>query len=280
MNAALSPEKNSNFAVGFLFLSKPQREALQAVYRFCRHVDDIADSGHLSSAQAQRMLDFWREEIERLYRGCPTHSISMRLAAPIERFHLPSRAFSDLISGVELDLRKNRYATYSELEAYLYGVAVTVGLLCIEIFGYAHTPAERAREYARQLGTAFQLTNILRDVGADLEKGRIYIPLDEMAQAGYREEDLLRREHSPALEAVLARQYERAKLCYRRARNVLDAQDRVSMMPAEAMARVYESILENIRAEGYRVFFRRPSVSTLSKVRLAASAWAYCHGIV
>lgn len=273
------PESKSSFYWGFLFLSKPQRDALGKVYGFCRGMDDIVDSGHLKTGEAQKLLDFWREEVVRIYADRPTHSLSRQLLPHVHRYRLPQEAFLGVISGVEMDLRKNRYRTFEELEPYLKGVAVAVGLLCIEIFGYKHTPVEQAREFARHMGYAFQLTNIIRDVGEDLETGRVYLPVQEIEAAGYSLEALLRREHNEAFVSLMRRQYERAAGYYRRARNHVHHLDRVSLMPAEMMARVYEEVLERIRLSDFRVFFARPSVPVWRKAQIAVSTWAYCHGI-
>ena len=272
-------ERGSNFYLGFLFLSKPKREALKAVYGFCRHIDDIVDAGNMRPEEAQESLDNWREEIERLYKGKPTQELAQRVFPYVERYHLPKQAFLGLIGGVEMDLRRKRYDTFSELEPYLYGVAVTVGLLCVEIFGHEHTPPEQAREYAKNMGYAFQLTNILRDVGTDLEDGRIYLPRQDIEKAGYSIDALIRREHTPAFEALMNQEYDRARTFYQRARNCIDPQDRPSMLPAEIMARVYEDILEQMKASGFRVFFQKTKISAWRKAWLALAGIAYSYGI-
>lgn len=271
-------ERGSSFYWGFLFLSAGRRRALRSVYAFCRLMDDIVDSGTLTEAEARRMLGFWREEIRRLYAGRPTHSLSQEILPHIRTYSLPQQPFLDLIGGVEMDLSKKRYETFEELEPYLHGVAAAVGQLCVEIFGHRHSAPEQMREYAKNMGYAFQLTNILRDVGADLEQGRVYLPLREMEAAGYSLEALARREHTPAFRTLMNRLYERAKTHYRRARNDPHPLDRASMTPAEVMARVYEALLDEIKAEDFRVLFRRASLPWWRKARLAASAWAASHG--
>ena len=157
-------ERGSNFYLGFLVLPKEKREALSAVYAFCREVDDIADSPSLAGSEAAGLLTGWRSEIERVYQGCAARPLSASLQGLLLRYPFPKSALLGVIDGVETDLRKSRFETYAELEGYMTGVASCVGYLCVEIFGYRQ---ESAKEYARLLGHAFQLTNILRDVSAD-----------------------------------------------------------------------------------------------------------------
>jgi phytoene synthase len=279
MNTGNGAERGSNFYLGFLFLPRPKREALGAVYSFCRCVDDIVDSGACGKEEAARQLDFWREEVERLYAGSPTHAVSRRLLPFVEAYRLPKEGFSELVRGVRMDLEKARYETFEELEPYLFGVAGAVGLLCVEVFGYRSTPAADVRAYALSMGNAFQLTNIMRDVGADLERGRIYLPAKDMAEAGYSPAEFMRREHSPAFERLMRREYERAKTFYRRARNLLHPEDRPAMTAAEVMAQIYEELLESMRGEGFRVFFRRVRVPAWRKAVLALRGWAASRGL-
>ncbi|MFH1725474.1 MAG: presqualene diphosphate synthase HpnD [Elusimicrobiota bacterium] len=274
-----APETGSNFYMGFLLLPKRKREALRAVYGFCRHVDDIVDSGEHSRGEAERRLEFWRAEIERLFEGGPTHEVSRRVLPFLEEFRLPKEGFLELVRGVAMDLERSRYETFADLEKYLFGVAGAVGLLCVEIFGYRETPPSEIREYAVAMGNAFQLTNIMRDVGADLERGRIYLPLRDMREAGYSAEAFVRREHTPAFRALMNLEYKRAKSFYRKARNLLRPADRPAMLSAEVMAHIYEALLEEMKRQDYRVFFRRVRLPLWRKVALAAKAWAATRGI-
>ncbi|MFH2203808.1 MAG: squalene/phytoene synthase family protein [Elusimicrobiota bacterium] len=268
-----APEKSSNFYLGFLFLSKRRREALSAVYAYCRRVDDIVDSGTLSVDEARRELDFWRAEIDRLYAGNPTHAISRRLQPFVGEFDLPREGFVELIAGMELDLEKNRYETFADLKRYLFGAAGTVGLLCVKIFGYRRTPADAIRSYAVEMGNAMQLTNILRDVGADLERGRIYLPLADIRDSGYSLEELTARKHTPAFRRLMALECERVRGFFGAARGLLHPGDRAAMLPAEIMASVYEDVLARIRDEDYRVFFQKVRVPAWRKAALALKAW-------
>jgi len=272
-------ERSSNFSLGFLFLPKAKREALSAVYAYCRLIDDTVDSGGLSREEAARTLEFWRGEIERLFAGAPTHPVSRRLLPHVRAFHLDQEPFLEMIRGCEMDLGPAHFKTYEELESYMRGVACSVGHLAVEIFGYRHTPRERIHGFAELFGYAFQLTNIIRDVGADLENGRVYLPESDIKDAGYSLEALVRREHNPAFDRLMELEYERARGCYRRARNLVDFRDRPAMLPAEVMAHVYEGILEEIRRTGFRVLYRKASLSPWRKARLAFDAWMYCHGL-
>ena len=271
--------RQSNFYWGFLFLSPAKRRALTAVYAFARTVDDIVDAGHLKEEEQKKMLAFWKAEVHRMFAGQPTHSLSQELWRHVQAFHLPKEPFLELIAGCELDLDHKRYETFEELEKYLYGVAVTVGLLCVRIFGYERTSPDDIREYARNMGYAVQLTNILRDVGADLELGRVYIPASDMTEAGYSAEALLRREHNAAFDRLMQALYRRAQTYYQRARSLVDFRDRPALLPAEVMAHIYEALLEDIRRDDFRVLFHRHSLPPWRKAVLAGKAWLYCHGL-
>ncbi|MBI5242484.1 MAG: presqualene diphosphate synthase HpnD [Elusimicrobia bacterium] len=274
-----SPEAGSNFSLAFLFLSSRQRGALRAVYAFCRHADDIVDSGAFPPQEAAKQLDFWREEVGRLYSGKASHPIALRLRPHILEFRLPQQAFLDILDGVRMDLEKTRYETFAELEKYLYVVAGAVGLLCVEIFGYRRTSAEEIRAFAVATGNAFQLTNILRDVGTDLERGRIYLPLEDIREAGYTVEAFIRRQHTAEFVRLMSKEHDRAKACYRQARNLLHPEDRASMTAAAVMSEIYEEILDNVKAENFRVFFQRVGISFWRKVVLACRGWCRAHGI-
>lgn len=277
--AVAGAERKSNFFLGFLLLPRAKREALAAVYAYCRLIDDIVDSGSLSKDEARKMLDFWRVEVERLYAGRPTHSLSQALAGPIADYRIPKEPFLEMIRGCALDLETTRYETIADLESYMRGVASSVGVMCVHIFGWVHTPRERMIDFATTFGYAFQLTNILRDVGADLELGRVYLPLAEMREAGYSVERLTQRDHAPAFDRLMESQYRRAKTYYARARNMVDFRDRPALLPAEVMAHVYEALLDEIRTQGFRVLYSKVSLPGHRKLVQALRAWLYCHGL-
>ncbi len=209
----LTRRSRSNFFYAFLCLPRPQREAIYAVYAFCRIVDDAVDLGRDREEQ-QRALRQWREEIARVYGGTPEHPAAQRLQDAVRIFPIPREALLEVIAGVEMDLERATYETFEDLYPYCYRVASAVGLCCIEIFGYEDP---RAREYAVNLGIALQLTNILRDVHADALAGRVYVPQEDLRRFRVSVEDLAAGRYSPdfvelmAFEAAVAhRYYERA----------------------------------------------------------------------
>lgn len=277
-NGGSGAERGSSFYLGFLFLSRERREALNAVYAYCRLIDDIVDSGTLPREEAEGLLAFWGEEIDRLYAGEAAHPVAKALAAPVTAFALPKEAFLEIIRGCRMDLGEVRYATFEELESYFKGVACAAGTLSAEIFGHSHTPPERLREFCRMFGYAFQLTNILRDVGTDLEMGRVYIPEADMAEAGYSRESLERRKRDGGFSKLMRLEYDRAKGFYRSARAALDPRDRRAMLPAEIMAHVYEGLLDQLRKDDFPVFGPPLRTPRWKKALAAGRAWLYCRG--
>jgi len=232
--ASITRRSSSNFYYAFMLLSAERRRALYSVYAFCRFVDDIADdaAGGEAGGQPATLLARWREELERVFNGSPTHAISRALAYNVRRFAIPRRYFEEIIDGVEMDLGRTRYATFEELRLYCYRVASAVGLVCIEIFGYRNP---RTREYAENLGIAFQLTNIIRDLSEDAARGRIYLPLEDLARFDVSEDEILRGADTLELRRLLEHEVERARSFYAQAENALDAEDRAAMVCAEGM---------------------------------------------
>ena len=259
---------SSNFAYAFRLLAPERRDALYAVYAFCRFIDDVVDAG--AAREPAALLARWHDELQRVYDGTPTHPIGQALADAVHRFHLPQRHFSDLIRGVHMDLTQRRYASFDELYDYCYLVASTVGLLCVEIFGYERPTA---RDYAVDLGVAFKLTNILRDVMEDGRRGRIYLPLDDLRRFGCAEDDLLKGRYSPSLGALMAFECGRARAYYLRARGALCSEDRGSLAAAEAMRLIYERLLDRIEARHFNVFGARVTLPRYQKITLALAAW-------
>ncbi|MBY0277354.1 presqualene diphosphate synthase HpnD, partial [Candidatus Binatia bacterium] len=265
----VTQKSSSNFFSAFKLLGPVQRDALFAVYAFCRFVDDVADDAR--SRDPQALLDLWRGELANVYAGTPTRKVGVALVDAVARFGLERRHFDDILRGVEMDLTPRRYPTFEQLEEYCYLVASAVGLLCIEIFGYSD-PA--ARGYAVDLGLAFQLTNILRDVEEDAQRGRIYLPLEDLRQFGVEEEELLAGRYSPKIAALLAFECGRARAFYLRAHGTLPPEDRRSLAVAEAMCAIYERLLHRIEARRFDVFGRRVALPAYEKVSLAAFGWA------
>ena len=284
ISRALTKASRSNFYYAFLFLPKRKRDALYAVYAFCRVTDDLVDEALSLTAGADpatgapaaagtalERLTCWRAELESCFRGEATHPVTQRLAEVIRDFRIPHAYFEELLNGVEMDLMKSRYATFAELQQYCYRVAGVVGLMCIEIFGYRQ-PATRA--YTEHLGTAFQLTNILRDLAADAEQGRIYVPQEDLRRFGYSDQDLLERRMPPAFSDLMRFEVERARQFYAAARATLPAEDRRTMLPAEIMGAIYSRILDRIEARGYDVFSGRVRLSDAHRLWLALACWA------
>jgi phytoene synthase len=266
----LTRKSRSNFYYSFLFLGKEKRQAMYAVYAFCRSVDDVAD-GTAPTTAKQAGLEEWRRELNRCYKGKPTHPITVQLAQSIERFPIPKEYFEELLAGVEMDLTHNRYPTFRELYEYCYRVAGVVGLMCIEIFGYRNP---KAKDYAVNLGVALQLTNIMRDVRVDAERGRIYLPQEELARFGYGEEDLLRGVYNPAFVDLMRFCGRRVRQYFHSASQLLAAEDRRSLCAAEIMGTIYYHLLEAIEASGYRVFDRTITLPTRRKLWIALLTWA------
>jgi phytoene synthase len=264
----ITRRSSSNFYYAFRLLSPERRDALFAVYAFCRFIDDIADDD--GRRDPAGLLARWRDELGRVYDGTPTHPIGRALTDAVERFPLAQQHFLDLIRGVEMDLTQRRYATFDALYEYCYLVASTVGLLCIEIFGHQRPSA---RDYAVDLGVAFQLTNILRDVMEDGRRGRIYLPLEDLRRFDCTEAELLSSRYSPRLGALMAFECGRARAYYLRARGALAPEDRSSLAAAEAMRLIYERLLDRIEARHFDVFGPKVTLPRYQKLTLALAAW-------
>jgi len=260
---------SSNFYYAFRLLPPPRRSALYAVYAFCRFVDDTADDEN--QVDPAKSLGRWREEVRQVYDGAATHPISRALTDTVRRFSLKQSHFLNVIRGAEMDLIRKRYATFEQLHEYCYLVASTVGLLCIEVFGHRHPSAGN---YAIDLGVAFQLTNILRDVMEDARRGRIYLPLEDLRQFDCSEDDLLSGRYSARVAALMAFECGRARAYYLRARGSLALEDRSSLAPAEAMRLIYERLLDRIEAKQFNVFGPKVSLPRYAKVTLALAAWS------
>jgi phytoene synthase len=282
VSRALTRASRSNFSYAFLFLPRTQREALYTVYAFCRVTDDLVDEaappagtpplvGDMLTGGPMERLKAWRAELDACFRGEPTHPVTQRLAETLLAFRIPHMYFEELLNGVEMDLTTSRYATFAELQRYCYRVAGVVGLMCIEIFGYRHAST---RMYAERLGTAFQLTNILRDLGTDADRGRIYLPQEDLERFRVPEADLLARRKSPAFDDMMRFEVGRARQYYAAARTVLPTEDRQSMLAAEIMGAIYARILDRIEAANYDVFSRRIRLSDMHRLWLATRCWA------
>jgi 15-cis-phytoene synthase len=273
--ARITRRSRSNFYYGFLALPRARREALYAVYAFCRTVDDVADVGQARGedpAALRRDLAAWRREVAACYApdGEPEHPIARRLRAAVQAFPIPRQALEDIVDGVESDLDRRAYETAEELYPYCYRVASAVGLAAIEIFGYTDP---RARQYAIDLGMALQLTNILRDVGVDARAGRVYLPQADLRACGVTHADLCDGQYGPRFVRLMERQAERARSFYRAAWASYPPADARSLVPAEIMGRIYFALLQEIERRRFRVLGERITVSTHRKVAVAVACW-------
>lgn len=262
-------ESGSSFTLSFMFLPKDKRDAMTALYAFCREVDDVVDE--CTDYQiAQTKLAWWKQEIHRLFHETPQHPVTQALQPVVKSFNLQEVHFIEIIDGMQMDTQYNRYADFEQLALYCYRVASVVGLLSAQIFGYSN-PA--TLEYAHDLGMAFQLTNIIRDVGEDARRGRIYIPLDELERAGVTEDQLLNSKPSEQMRALLLKQIERAELFYDKALNQLPKADIKPQLPGLMMAAIYRALLQEIKPEPNLVLTHKIMLPPFRKLKLALAAW-------
>lgn len=259
----------SSFYNSFRFLPQQKRQAITALYAFCREVDDIVDECH-DSQVARTKLAWWREEISSTFAGKPRHPVGLALLPAIHTHDLPIEQFFEIIDGMEMDLNNNRYADFKALQLYCYRVASVVGLLAAAIFGYGN---RQTTKYAHDLGLAFQLTNIIRDVGEDARRNRIYLPLEELRQFGVSEADILQSRETEAFSKLMTFQIERARHYYSQAMAALPSEDRKSQMPGLIMAAIYQTLLDEIEMDGCHVLKQKTSLPPLRKLWIAWRTW-------
>ncbi|SDH40769.1 presqualene diphosphate synthase HpnD [Propionivibrio dicarboxylicus] len=259
----------SSFYASFRFLTPERRRAITALYAFCREVDDVVDETPDAALAAAQLAD-WRDELDRLYAGQPQHPVTQALQAVLPHFSLPQELLLEIIDGMEMDLQQTRYPDFKSLSLYCYRVASVVGLLAAEIFGYEN---RRTLRYAHDLGIALQLTNIIRDVGEDARRGRIYLPQDELERFGVSEADLLDGRRSEAFRQLITFQIERAESYYAEALRQLPEEDRQAQRPGLIMAEIYRATLDEIKRDGERVLSERTSLSPLRKLWIAWRTW-------
>lgn len=269
---AITQKSASNLALAFILLPQPKRDAMSALYAFCRVVDDVADEDAVPVEKRRERLAAWRQDI---YLACnrqnPQFPTNQELQPFITQFGLRFELFDELIKGCEMDLETLRYQDFEQLELYCYRVASVVGLLSIEIFGHQNVAT---REYAIYLGKALQLTNILRDVRNDAARGRIYLPQTELKKAGMSEQEILGSKYSDRYFALADSVAQRAKLFYRLAHRTLPPEDRKSMVAAELMGLVYWQLLQKLERGKFNVFGSRPlKLSKPHKIALILLSW-------
>jgi 15-cis-phytoene synthase len=269
---AITRKSASNLALAFVLLPKAKRDGMSALYAFCREVDDVADNETLPLPQRREQLAAWRADIRCACNGeTPQFVVNRELQPFIRQYHLAYELFDALLQGVEMDLDIKRYPDYDHLEVYCYRVASVVGLLSIEVFGYRD---QACREYAVCLGKALQLTNILRDVRSDAQRGRIYLPLSELARFKVTPEEILRLEYSPRFCDLAAGVAQRARHFYRLAQQSLPAGDRRAMVAAGLMGSVYWRLLCKVEQRQFNVFGPEPiRLSKGEKMMLILRSW-------
>jgi phytoene synthase len=259
----------SSFYYSFLFLPPERRRAITALYAFCREVDDVVDE--CAEPQiAHTKLAWWRQEVLSLFQGRPNHPVSRALQPHLGKFQIREKQLQEIIDGMEMDLTQTRYLDFKGLERYCYHVAGAVGLLAAGIFGYRNP---QTLEYAKSLGTAFQLTNIIRDVGEDARKSRIYLPVEDLQKFEVTAADILKGVYSESFVRLMEFQTQRANAFYERAFAALAPEDRRDQRAGLIMAAIYRATLAEIERDGFKVLDRRTSLTPLRKLWIAWKTW-------
>ncbi|AOY01813.1 presqualene diphosphate synthase HpnD [Jeongeupia sp. USM3] len=263
-------KSGSSFYYSFRFLPLDKRRAITALYAFCREVDDVVDETH-DEGVARTTLNWWRGEIDQLYAGNPQHPVTRALLPVLKTFNLSREHFLEIIDGMEMDLDQARYASFKDLQLYCYRVASVVGLMAAEIFGYTD---RKTLKYAHDLGIAFQLTNIIRDVGEDARRGRLYLPVDELQRYNVPAADVFNFRQTAEFKSLMAFQIDRAEQYYRQAFELLPEMDRKAQRPGLLMAAIYRATLAEIRRDGAdKVLNQRLSLTPIRKLWLAWKTW-------
>lgn len=258
-------ESGSSFYYSFLFLPTERRRAITALYAFCREVDDVVDES-TDDMVARSKLTWWRKEIQAMLANTPTHPVTRALLPHLTTYQLEGAHLMAVIDGMEMDLNQTRYLDFPALQKYCWHVAGVVGILSASIFGISNP---QTKVFAEKLGLAFQMTNIIRDVGEDARKGRIYLPVNELQQFKVTAADILNARHSPEFEALMQFQYERAQKLYDEALALLPAEDRRAQRTGLIMAAIYRTLLSEIQHDGFHVLNQRISLTPIRKLWLA-----------
>jgi phytoene synthase len=262
-------QSGSSFYYSFMFLPKEKRLAITALYAFCREVDDVVDECS-DAGVARTTLTWWRMQVADIYDGKPQHPVAQALVPIVRKFNIAQEHLQEIIDGMEMDLDQPRYSDFKSLQLYCYRVASVVGLLAAEIFGYTD---RQTQKYAHDLGIAFQLTNIIRDVGEDARRGRIYLPMDELQQFGVTASDILNANETENFQTLMKFQIERAQRYYQQAIAHLPAVDRKAQQTGLIMAAIYRATLDEVISTGCHVMKERVSLTPMYKLRLAFKAW-------
>ena len=258
-------QSGSSFYYSFRLLPDERRKAITALYAFCREVDDVVDEVSDPNV-AQLKLAWWRTEVGSIFHGAPQHPVAQALRTAVERYGIGEADLQTLIDGMQMDLENSRYVDYAALELYCYRVAGIVGVMSAHIFGYTN-PATLG--YARDLGIAFQLTNIVRDVGEDARRGRLYLPQEDLRRFNVAPSSILQRQPSDAFRKLMAFEVQRARAQYDKAMVQLAPEDRRAQRAGLAMAAIYRTLLDEIARDGYRVLDRRIALTPLRKLWIA-----------
>ena len=267
----IAKKSRSSFYYAFNLLPTEKRDAMNTVYAFCRKTDDIVDEGNESDELKYEKLHKWRIEIEKSIDGHSDYQLLNKLGKTISQFNIPLEPFFELVRGMEMDLQRKRYLTFEDLRLYCYRVASTVGLMCIEIFGYKH---QSTKEFAVNLGIALQLTNILRDIKNDAKNGRIYLPQEELVRFRYSEEEIIKNKYNSNFASLMKFEADRAKSYFDKATECLNLDDKASMFAARAMQHIYYKILNKIIDADYDIYSRNIKVAKIEKVGIALGVWA------
>lgn len=267
----IAKKSRSSFYYAFNLLPTAKRDAMNTVYAFCRQTDDIVDDGNESDELKYEKLHKWRIELEKSISGHSDYQLLNKLGKTISQFNIPLDPFFELVRGMEMDLQRKRYLTFEDLRLYCYRVASTVGLMCIEIFGYKH---QSTKDFAVNLGIALQLTNILRDIKNDAKKGRIYLPQEELIRFHYSEEEIMNNTYNPNFASLMKFEADRAKLYFDKATDCLNLDDKASMFAARAMQHIYYKMLGKIIEADYDIYSKNIKVGKIEKVGIAIGVWA------
>jgi phytoene synthase len=261
----------SSFYYSFLFLPPPRRRAITALYAYCREVDDAVDETADATVAAAK-LDWWQAEIERLFSGTPQHPVTQALQPHVQAYGLTRERLLLVQEGMRMDLQQNRFLDFAALARYCHLVAGVVGEMAAGIFGLT---AEPTYEYARQLGQALQMVNIIRDVGEDARRGRIYLPIDDLQRFGVKAADILACRYTEGFAGLMGHQADRARAAFAAALAALPAQDLRAQRPGLIMGAIYASLLDELARDGFQVLHQHVSLTPIRKLGIAWRTWVF-----
>lgn len=259
----ITQTSKTNFLYSFSLLPKEKYDAINTIYAFCRQTDDIVDNELDTTDVKFKKIHDWKNELEKALNGNSQYQLLNKLNSIIKKFKIPVDPFFELIKGMEADLQISRYSDFETLYQYCFRAAATVGLMCIEVFGYK---TENAKQYAVNLGIAMQLTNILRDIKYDAMNGRIYLPAEDLKRFGYNEQDLMNFKYNDSFIELMKFECERTRTFFEKANDCFDLRDRRLLFPARIMQKIYFNILQKIEKMNYNVFHKKARISKIKKL--------------